>query len=102
MGTWPSDRGLSWLAVLVTDSELPSDTNHTHPEPKRLTPASSNFLRKSSIDPNADSMALADSPLGSPPPSGLIHSQNREWLRWPPPWLRTAVRLSSGIESRLA
>ena len=76
MGTLPSDNGLSWLAVLVTDSVPPSDTSHTQPEPNWPAPVSSNFFLKSSSEPNADSMADATSPLGSPPPSGLIHSQN--------------------------
>ena len=39
--------------------------------------------------------------LGLPPPLPMI-VQNIEWLAWPPPLLRTAVRMSSGTFSRLA
>src|SRR5436309_480114 len=42
-------------------------------------------------DPNADSMALARSPAVSPPPSGLMFSQNIPLLKCPPPLLRAAV-----------
>ena len=45
-------------------------------------------------------MASARSPLGSPPPSGPMICQNMEWLTWPPPLLRTAVRMPSGTAFR--
>jgi ADP-ribosylglycohydrolase len=35
-------------------------------------------------------------PVGAPPPLGPIRVQNSVWLAWPPPLLRTAVRMSSG------
>jgi hypothetical protein len=49
-------------------------------EPNWLTPVSFTLALKSSKEPNALLMASASSPSGSPPPSGLIHSQNSEWL----------------------
>src|SRR4029077_11636192 len=74
--------------------------SHVQPEPKRLTPASLTCVLRSSSEPNVESIAAARSPLGEPPPLGLIVSQNSEWFAWPPPLLRTAVRLSSGTWSR--
>ena len=46
-------------------------------------------------------MALARSPVGSPPPLGFMICQNMLWLAWPPPLLRTAVRIASGTLFRL-
>ena len=43
-------------------------------------------------------------PPGSPPtprPAGAISCQKRAWFQWPPPLLRTAVRLSSGTQTGL-
>ena len=47
-------------------------------------------------------MAVASSPVGAPPPLGLIVVQKMPWLRKPPPLLRTAVCLSSGSALRSA
>ena len=47
-------------------------------------------------------MAAFSSPSGSPPPSGLMISQKRLWLAWPPALLRTAARISSGIAASAA
>ena len=41
-------------------------------------------------------IASAIAPVGAPPAFGPITCQNIEWLAWPPPLLRTAVRMSSG------
>jgi hypothetical protein len=101
-GVAPLEIGLSWLGVLVIFSEPPSSTSQAHPEPNWPTPAASNCSLKASNEPKASSIAPARSPEGSPPPSGLIDSQNSEWFRWPPPLLRTTPFLSSGRESRLA
>ena len=45
-------------------------------------------------------IASAISPLGSPPPLGFMIFQNMVWLTWPPPLLRTAARMSSGMALR--
>src|SRR5687768_14812513 len=95
--------GLSWLGVLDTDN-LPalSMLSQAQPLPKRVAPA----LAKSSLNlskpPSSLEMALASAPVGCPPAFGPIVSQNKEWLAWPPPLLRTAVRALSGTASRLA
>ena len=46
--------------------------------------------------PNELLIASAIAPVGAPPAFGPMISQNIEWLRWPPPLLRTAVRTASG------
>ena len=45
-------------------------------------------------------MASAMGPVGSPPPWGFMIFQNMVWLTWPPPLLRTAPRMSSGMALR--
>ena len=47
---------------------------------------------------NVSRIARHELAVGSPalPGSGVIDSQNSEWLRWPPTLLRTASRLSGG------
>jgi hypothetical protein len=90
------------LGVLVIASLPPSTTSQAQPEPNWPTPAASNCSLKASNEPKALSIAAARSPEGAPPPLGLIDSQNSEWLRWPPPLLRTTPRLSSGMASRFA
>src|SRR3954453_8877715 len=92
--------GESWLGVLVSLSSPPSRTSHVQPEPNCATPLASNCDLNSSNEPNFELIASASSPLGSPPPSGLIDSQKSEWLAWPPPLLRKAVCLSSGSDER--
>src|SRR3954454_6839465 len=93
--------GESWLGGLVSLSCPPSSTSHVQPEPNCPTPLASNCSLKSSNEPNASLIASPSSPLGSPPPSGLIDSQKRLWLAWPPPLLRTTPCLSSGSDERL-
>src|ERR1700687_2943544 len=91
--------GLSWFGEDSTAS-LPSFTSsQDQPEPKRPIPAALIFDLKSAKVPNADLMASARSPLGSPPPPFFMIFQNIEWFQWPPPLLRTAVRIFSGTES---
>ena len=67
-----------------------------------MTPLSSNLAWKSAKEPKAALIASASSPVGSPPPSGLMFSQNSVWLAWPPAWLRSGVCLSAGSDDRLA
>ncbi|MOA11745.1 hypothetical protein D3C78_1317010 [compost metagenome] len=76
-----SINGLSWLGVELT-SNLPSlfTVNQAHPEPKRVAPAAANFSLNASHDPNAASIAAANSPVGWPPAFGPITAQNKEWL----------------------
>ena len=45
-------------------------------------------------------MASAALPVGAPPAFGASSVQNSEWLAWPPPLLRTAVRMASGSAFR--
>src|SRR5688572_9141987 len=78
------------------DSVLPSLTSHAHPLPKRSTPAFASCSLKVSKLPNADLIASAALPVGAPPAFGAIHVQKRLWFQWPPPLLRTAVRMVSG------
>src|ERR1700733_7908380 len=92
--------GLPGLAVGGGASPEPSCTSHVQREPNRLTPLSLNCALKSSNEPKAASIAARRSPSGSPPPLGDIHSQNFEWLEWPPAWLRTPACLSLGSLSR--
>ena len=44
------------------------------------SPVSFSFALKSAKEPNALLIASASAPSGSPPPSGLMLSQNSEWL----------------------
>ena len=48
------------------------------------------------------SIASPSAPAGAPPAPGAIIFQNTVWLTWPPPLLRTAVRMSSGTADRFA
>src|SRR5215213_23813 len=93
--------GLSWFGVLVIASLPPSLTSHTHPEPKRPTPAALKASLNFSKSPNALLIASASFPVGPPPPFGPIVCQNCEWFQWPPALLRTAVRTASGTLFRL-
>jgi hypothetical protein len=74
------ETGLSWFGVDVIASPEPSWTSQAQPEPNCPTPAASNFSLNSSKEPNAEEIASARAPLGSPPPSGDIDGQNSEWL----------------------
>src|SRR5271155_3916130 len=101
MGWWPSVSGLSWLAVETMESLPPPFLmSHTHPEPKRLRPASLKALVKSSKVPKLELMASAMAPVGLPPPFGFMLAQNHVWLRCPPALLRTAALAASGTEAR--
>src|ERR1044072_8456469 len=96
MGFLPSISGLSWLVVLTMETLPPSLSSHTQPLPKRPAPALPHSVLKLSKLENAALIASAILPLGAPPAFGAIHFQNCEWFQWPPPLLRTAVRMSSG------
>jgi hypothetical protein len=79
---------------------VPSQTSHDQPLPKRFTPPSIIASFSCENESNASSTADRSAPPGSPPPSGLMICQNREWFACPPTLLRTAVCLSSGSASR--
>ncbi|MNI56116.1 hypothetical protein D3C73_1111040 [compost metagenome] len=89
--------GLSWLGKLYTFN-LPalSTARNAQPEPKRVVAAAAKSALNLSKPPSSAVIASAKAPVGAPPASGPIVSQNREWLACPPPLLRTAVRISSG------
>src|ERR1051325_1862144 len=96
MGFLPSINGLSWFGVLTIETLPPSLSSHTQPLPKRPAPALAHSVLKLSKLPNEELMASATLPVGAPPALGTIHFQNMLWFQWPPPLLRTAVRMSSG------
>src|SRR5207245_197542 len=98
-GVCPVESGVSWLAELVIDTFPPDETNQAHPLPNRFTPASLNSARNLAKSPNAALIASPSGPVGSPPAFGAIHCQKAEWLEWPPPLLRTAVRVGSSTGS---
>jgi hypothetical protein len=60
-----------------------------------------NFSLNVSKLPKAPVMACATLPIGGPPALGAMIFQNMEWLMWPPPLLRTAVRMFSGTMAQL-
>src|SRR3546814_18182079 len=97
----PFMSGLSWLALLSTES-LPdlSTPSHAQPLPKRVSAAWVKASLHLSKPPRSLSMRLATSPVGCPPPSGDITVQNSAWLAWPPTLLRTAPRNFSGGDRR--
>jgi hypothetical protein len=72
--------GVSWFGVPTIARLLPSYTSQDQPEPNWLTPVSFSFALKSPNEPNAELIASPSAPSGSPPPSGLIDSQNSVWL----------------------
>ena len=89
--------GQSWLGVEQVFTEPSTVTlSQAQPEPKRVAPAVENFDLNSSNEPKAASIACASLPDGALAPPGCITFQNNEWLKWPPPLLRTAARISSG------
>src|SRR6185436_6523333 len=96
MAVLPSISGLSWFGVLVIDSLPPSLSSHTQPLPKRPAPALPHCSLNASKPPNEPLIASATLPVGAPPALGAIHVQNMLWFQWPPPLLRTAVRMASG------
>jgi hypothetical protein len=79
----------------------PAFTSQAQPEPKRVAAAWPNFSLKASKPPNVPVMAWATLPTGAPPPPGFISVQNSEWLAWPPPLLRTAVRMFFGNDGEV-
>src|SRR5690606_41692124 len=93
-------RGLSWLAVLSTIS-LPWGVtlSHAQPLPNRVRAALVKASRNASIPPSSASSAADRAPPGCPPPCGDITVQNRLWLAWPPPLLRTGPRTEIGRAS---
>src|SRR5918993_4275798 len=97
MAFLPSISGLSWFGVLEIDSLPPSLSSHTQPLPKRPAPAFAHSSLNLSKLPNAELIPSATLPVGAPPALGAIHFQNMLWFQWPPPLLRTAVRMSSGM-----
>ena len=101
-GVWPSIRGESWFGVESTTRPVPSWASHDQPLPNRFSPASVICRLSSSRLSKVSAIALASSPSGSPPPSGLIVSQYSEWFAWPPPLLRMACRTPASMRSRLS
>ena len=74
-------RGLSWLAVEQISS-LPAllTQSQAQPEPKRVAAALAKASLKASKLPKVAVMSAARSPVGSPPPLGLMSVQNMLWL----------------------
>src|SRR5438477_146066 len=95
-----TSRGSDCLSVgyEFADARQPSQAQ---PEPKRPTPAAFIFSLNVAKLPNALPIAEPSSPDGSPPPPGPMMVQNMEWLRCPPPLLRTAVLIFSGTMEQL-
>src|SRR5918994_375288 len=77
IGVLPSLSGVSWFAVEVTASVLPSTTSQVQPLPKRLTPASLTCSISESRPPKVELIASASSPWGSPRPVGPLGSFQR-------------------------
>src|SRR2546423_2044689 len=101
-GNAPSMMGESWLAVEITSRFWPRLMSQAQPEPKRVVPA----VLKSSLNLSKPPKVLLIAPERLPTGAdcfwaGLRISQKREWLWWPPPLLRTAVRIFSGTMERL-
>ena len=71
-------RGLSWLAVEQISS-LPAllTQSQAQPEPKRVAAALAKASLKASKLWKVASRSLASSPVGSPPPLGLMTVQKR-------------------------
>ena len=93
----PSMSGLSWLAVEPTARPVPSQTSQAQPLPKRVTPALRELLleRVEAAEGRVD-RAASEPPWARRRRSGAMIVQKSEWLAWPPPLLRTAVRIASG------
>ena len=85
-------------------SSLPdlSAESHAQPLPKRPIAAFVNSSLNLAKSPNTERTASASAPDGSPPLPLASVSQKSEWLAWPPPLLRTTVRIPSGTFSRSA
>src|SRR5579863_5133813 len=96
-------RGESWLAVVMTFSLPPWLTSQPHPEPNCLAVVSLKVFLKASKSPKSLLIWSARTPEGAPPPPDLgdaMMFQNMVWLEWPPPLLRTTLRMSSGTALR--
>src|ERR1035438_6872527 len=93
--------GLSWFGVEVISTPDAVFSSQAQPEPKRPTPAALNFSLNVPKLPKAPTMACATLPTGAPPAFGPMIFQNMEWLMWPPPLFRTAVRMFSGTMALL-
>src|SRR5690348_4567170 len=93
--------GLSWLGVEEISTPEPVFNSQAQPEPKRPTPAALNFSLKAADVRQAMVIACVTLPTGAPPALGPIIFQSIEWLMWPPPLLRTAVRIFSGTMAQL-
>src|SRR5580658_2444777 len=102
IGLWPRVSGLSWLGV-VSMASAPSEpfTSQAQPLPKTLMAAAPSLSWNDESEPNLASIALDSSPVGAAPPLPSVGHQ-KEWLAWPPPLLRTAVRAASGTAFRFA
>jgi len=87
------------LALLSTTTFLSGVTlSQAQPLPKRVSAALVKASLNFSKPPSCDSIALPTSPTGAPPPLGDITVQNRLWLAWPPPLLRTGPCRFSGSD----
>ena len=75
-------------------------TSQAHPLPNTPAAVAENFSLNDANDPKVSEMASAALPEGEPPPFGPMIDQKSEWLAWPPPLLRTDVRMFSGTGSR--
>ena len=85
----------------MIDNFPPSNTNQAQPEPKRVVAAAANSSLNLSKLPKVASIASLTSPVGTPPAFGAKISQKKVWFTCPPPLFLTAVRISSGIASKL-
>src|SRR5690606_15558068 len=91
----PGINGLSWLAVEQTSNSPFFTQSQAQPEPNCVAAALEKASLNASNEPNFLSIAPANSPLGCPPPFGDITVQNKLWLKYPPPLLRTALLFKS-------
>lgn len=97
MGVRFSLRGVSWLAVeVMTSLRLESRESQAQPLPKRVAAAALNSSWNFSKLPKVVSISVFSSGEGVVG-VGLRIFQKREWLWCPPPLLRTAVRMFSGM-----
>ena len=98
-----ADDGRDWATtqavqdehtIVLLPSWWPDGVNVTLPN--RAPAALLHSALKLSKLPKAELIPLPIFPVGAPPAFGAIHVQNFEWFQWPPPLLRTAVRMPSG------
>src|SRR5215216_7055000 len=96
IGSLPSMSGLSpfWVVSILKEPSGAA-TSQVQPDPKSA-PGAETFDHcswKFSKEPKLESMADARSPVGSPPPLGLMISQNILWLECCPPLFLTDLRM---------